>query len=53
LSSDILVEHDVAFKMRDGVTLYADVYRHRIPMSPSRQLSAGRHSERSSMVSCP
>ncbi|KIL90284.1 hypothetical protein FAVG1_06014 [Fusarium avenaceum] len=27
LSSDILVEHDVAFKMRDGVTLYADVYR--------------------------
>jgi predicted acyl esterase len=27
LSSDILVEYDVAFKMRDGVTLYADVYR--------------------------
>ncbi|KAM0211166.1 hypothetical protein ACHAQI_005464 [Fusarium lateritium] len=27
LSSDILVEHDVAFKMRDGITLYADVYR--------------------------
>ncbi|KAF4452213.1 putative acyl esterase [Fusarium austroafricanum] len=27
IPSDILVEHDVAFKMRDGVTLYADVYR--------------------------
>ncbi|KAH7173251.1 Alpha/Beta hydrolase protein [Fusarium flagelliforme] len=27
LNCDILVEHDVAFKMRDGVTLYADIYR--------------------------
>ncbi|KAJ4011032.1 hypothetical protein NW752_007430 [Fusarium irregulare] len=27
LNCDIFVEHDVAFKMRDGVTLYADIYR--------------------------
>ncbi|CAF3623779.1 unnamed protein product [Fusarium graminearum] len=27
LNCDILAEHDVAFKMRDGVTLYADIYR--------------------------
>lgn len=27
LDSPILVEHDVAIKMRDGITLYADVYR--------------------------
>lgn len=27
LSEDLIVEHDVAFKVRDGCTLYADVYR--------------------------
>ncbi|GLB07048.1 hypothetical protein AtubIFM57258_002369 [Aspergillus tubingensis] len=27
LSCDILVEHDVAIQMRDGVKLYADIYR--------------------------
>ena len=25
--SDVIVEHNVAMKTRDGVTLYADVYR--------------------------
>lgn len=27
LSEDLIVEHDVAFKVRDGCTLYGDVYR--------------------------
>jgi len=27
LPSDILVEHDVSIKMRDGIILYADIYR--------------------------
>jgi putative CocE/NonD family hydrolase len=26
-STDIIIQHDVATKMRDGVTLYADIYR--------------------------
>src|SRR5579885_3656391 len=26
-STDMLVQHDVAMKTRDGVTLYADIYR--------------------------
>ncbi|KAJ2903573.1 alpha/beta-hydrolase [Zalerion maritima] len=30
----ILAEHDVAIKMRDGVTLYADVYRPPEPSAP-------------------
>lgn len=27
LESDILLEHDVALEMRDGATLYTDIYR--------------------------
>ncbi|OAL55717.1 alpha/beta-hydrolase [Pyrenochaeta sp. DS3sAY3a] len=37
LSSPILVEHDVAIKMRDGITLYADFYR---PPEPSARVPA-------------
>lgn len=34
LTSPILVDHDVAIKMRDGITLYADVYRPPEPSAP-------------------
>lgn len=37
LTSPIFVEHDVAIKMRDGITLYADVYR---PPEPSASVPA-------------
>ncbi|KAJ6021571.1 hypothetical protein N7540_007075 [Penicillium herquei] len=38
LSCDILVEHDVAIKVRDGCTLYADIYRP--PTAPERSTPA-------------
>ncbi|KAJ5722820.1 hypothetical protein N7488_000855 [Penicillium malachiteum] len=38
LSRDILVEHDVAIKVRDGCTLYADIYRP--PTAPERSTPA-------------
>ncbi|KAL4789226.1 Alpha/Beta hydrolase protein [Aspergillus venezuelensis] len=36
LPSDILIEHDVAIKVRDGCTLYADIYRP--PNAPTRSV---------------